>query len=145
MDTLLNHAFTAAIQCGQVDCGSRLVLWPCWWGKVVHRLAGSVSSRLFVKESSSVLRAGTGAFSLQFGTYPQDLEALASAQDPRAREIFRKGLDSPQPLVVVLSVEGLGRLQDAAAIPLIRHCLPFLNALQLKKSCLFDVFYLVIP
>jgi hypothetical protein len=56
---------------------------------------------------------------IQSGTYPQDLEALASVQDPRAREIFRKGLDSPQPLVVVLSVEGLGRLQDAAAIPLI--------------------------
>ena len=41
------------------------------------------------------------------------------AQDSRAAELFREGLDSPNPLVVSLSVQGLGRLQDATAIPLI--------------------------
>jgi hypothetical protein len=56
---------------------------------------------------------------VQSSTYPKDLAALAGVQDPRAVQLFRKGLESAQPLVVAFSVEGLGRLQDQAALPLI--------------------------
>jgi len=44
---------------------------------------------------------------------------LAESQDPRADAIFPEGLESPYPNVVAYSVEGLGRLRDFAAIPLI--------------------------
>jgi len=54
----------------------------------------------------------------QFG-YPKDVLSLARAKDPRAIEIFRKGLESPYPNVVGFSVQGLARLQDTAAMPLI--------------------------
>jgi hypothetical protein len=56
---------------------------------------------------------------LQWMTYPKDVLALAEVQDPRASELLRKGLDSPNPAVVSVSVRGLGRLRDVAAIPLI--------------------------
>jgi len=56
---------------------------------------------------------------VQIGVYPRDVLFLARSQDPRAADLLRKGLDSPNPTVVAFSVEGLGRLQDAAAIPLI--------------------------
>jgi PBS lyase HEAT-like repeat len=56
---------------------------------------------------------------LQWMVYPKDVLALAEVQDPRASELFRKGLDSPNPVVVSVSVRGLGRLRDVAAIPLI--------------------------
>ena len=56
---------------------------------------------------------------LQWTVYPKDVLALAEVQDPRASELFKKGLDSPYPVVVSVSVRGLGRLRDVAAIPLI--------------------------
>jgi hypothetical protein len=56
---------------------------------------------------------------LQFGTYPEDVLVLARAQDPRARETLRQGLQSPNPLVVGYAVQGLGRLGDTSAISLI--------------------------
>jgi hypothetical protein len=55
---------------------------------------------------------------IQLG-YFEDVRFLAKAQDGRATELFRHGLGSPNPLVVVASVEGLGRLQDTGALPLI--------------------------
>jgi hypothetical protein len=57
---------------------------------------------------------------LQFDVYPRDVSELAKAQDARAAALFKTGLESPHPLVVCFSVEGLGRLQDTSAIPLIR-------------------------
>lgn len=51
--------------------------------------------------------------------YPQDVLFLARIHDSRATELFLKGLESPYPNVVGFSVQGLGRLQDPAAIPLI--------------------------
>lgn len=57
--------------------------------------------------------------SIQIGVYPEDVLALAKSQDPRAAELFRKGLESRNPTVVGFCVEGLGRLQDVTAIPLI--------------------------
>jgi len=56
---------------------------------------------------------------LQSWVYPGDLLLLAQTNDHRADAIFRKGLDSPNPMVVALCVQGLGRLQDISAIPLI--------------------------
>ena len=59
------------------------------------------------------------AAALQLGTYPRDTWALVRTGDSRAKELFRKGLDSPYGIVVGLCVQGLGRLQDVEAIPLI--------------------------
>ncbi len=56
---------------------------------------------------------------LQFGVYPPDVLALAKAGDSRARELFRRGLESPNPLVLGYCVQGLGRLHDEAALPVI--------------------------
>jgi hypothetical protein len=56
---------------------------------------------------------------LQVGEYPDDVLALARAQDSRSRELLRQGLESPNPLIVAYSVQGLGRLQDVEALPLI--------------------------
>ena len=56
---------------------------------------------------------------LQFGTYPEDVLVLARARDPRAKEALRRGLQSPNPLVVGYSVQGLARIQDVSAIPII--------------------------
>ncbi len=55
----------------------------------------------------------------QFSVYPEDVLILAQAQDPRAGELFRKGLDSPNLLVFGYCVQGLGRLRDGSVIPLI--------------------------
>jgi HEAT repeat protein len=57
--------------------------------------------------------------SLQLGSYPDDILILARAEDPRALELFRRGLESPNPLVVAYSVQGLGRLHDTQALPII--------------------------
>jgi hypothetical protein len=56
---------------------------------------------------------------LQFVTYPEDLLILARVQDPRSRDLFRQGLESRNPLIVAYSVQGLARLNDVDAIPLI--------------------------
>jgi len=60
---------------------------------------------------------------IQFSVYLKDVRMLAYAQDPRAVELLRLGLESPNELVVVYSVEGLGRLHDGAALPLIAKAL----------------------
>jgi hypothetical protein len=59
----------------------------------------------------------------QFSAYLTDVRALAYAQDPRAMKLLRLGLESPNALVVTYSVEGLGRLHDEAALPLIAKAL----------------------
>ena len=56
---------------------------------------------------------------MQFAVYPTDVRALAQAEDRRAIQLFERGLDSPYPGVVAYSVQGLGRLNVVAAIPLI--------------------------
>jgi hypothetical protein len=50
-----------------------------------------------------------------------DVLLLAWAQDPRAEGLFVRGLDSPQEFVIMYSVQGLGRLQAASAIPKIER------------------------
>jgi hypothetical protein len=64
-------------------------------------------------------KAPQSTAALQVGAYPEDVLALARAQDPRALPVLRRALDSPYPNVVSFAVEGLGRLQDIDAIPLI--------------------------
>jgi hypothetical protein len=56
---------------------------------------------------------------VQMSVYLNDVQILAYAQDPRAVELLRLGLESTNVLVVAYSVEGLGRLHDLAALPLI--------------------------
>ena len=56
---------------------------------------------------------------IQLGGQPEDVLMLAKAQDQRALELFRRGLDSPNPGVLGYSVQGLARLQDINSIPLI--------------------------
>ncbi len=55
----------------------------------------------------------------QFQAYPEDVRLLASARDPRARDLLKRGLESQNPLVVYYSAEGLALLYDISAIPLI--------------------------
>ena len=50
-----------------------------------------------------------------------DVLMLAWAQDHRAEALFIQGLDSPHEFVIAYSIEGLGRLQAASAIPKIRE------------------------
>jgi hypothetical protein len=60
---------------------------------------------------------------LQFSTYPVDVSLVADAQDARAADLLRRGLESENPLIVFYSAEGLALLQDREAIPLIvRSC-----------------------
>jgi hypothetical protein len=56
---------------------------------------------------------------LQFGRYPEDILVLARAQDPRAKAALRQALQSLNPTVIGYAVQGLGRLGDTSAIPLI--------------------------
>jgi len=60
---------------------------------------------------------------LQFQVYPEDVFILAKTQDLRARDLFREGLGSPNPLVLAFCVQGLGRLRDEAALPLIAQAI----------------------
>jgi len=60
--------------------------------------------------------------------YLQDVLFLAEAEDARADGLFRRGLDSPNPGVVGYSVQGLGRLNDVSAIPLIAKTVEHLPA-----------------
>jgi hypothetical protein len=69
----------------------------------------------------------------QFG-YAQDVLFLARSNDPRATQILRRGLESPYPNVVGFSVEGLGRLQDTAAIPLIEKACERLKGGQIAVA-----------
>jgi hypothetical protein len=50
-----------------------------------------------------------------------DVLMLARAQDRRSTDLFLRGLSSPNEFVVMYSVQGLGRLQVATALPLIRR------------------------
>jgi len=56
---------------------------------------------------------------IQFSVYLNDVRILAYAEDPRAVDLLRQGLESPNELVIAYSVEGLGRLHDVTALPLI--------------------------
>jgi hypothetical protein len=60
---------------------------------------------------------------VQAGVYLNDVRILAYAQDSRAVELLRQGLESTNVWVVAYSVEGLGRLHDVAALPLIAKAL----------------------
>jgi hypothetical protein len=53
------------------------------------------------------------------GEQPGDVLTLARVNDIRSRDLLRSGLESPNPFVVAYSVQGLGRIQDWDAIPLI--------------------------
>jgi hypothetical protein len=64
----------------------------------------------------------------QMSVYLEDVMLLARAEDPRAIDLLRRGLDSPNPLIVAYSVQGLGRLQDIAAISLIAKACDRLRA-----------------
>jgi hypothetical protein len=55
----------------------------------------------------------------QFQLYPEDVKILAEVEDSRAIELFRRGLDSNNPGVIAYSAQGLGRLHDLTALPLI--------------------------
>jgi len=55
----------------------------------------------------------------QIGEYPDDVQYLAEATDVRARDLLRRGLESPNPGVVMYCIQGLGRLQDMEALTLI--------------------------
>jgi hypothetical protein len=54
---------------------------------------------------------------IQLGTYLEDVKLLAEVADPRARELFKRGIYSNNPGVVAFSVQGLARLRDLTAIP----------------------------
>src|SRR5437868_330132 len=58
---------------------------------------------------------------IQFVTYPQDVQLLGSAEDSRAAELLKRGLESQNPLVVYYSAEGLALLQDDATVPLVEQ------------------------
>jgi hypothetical protein len=60
---------------------------------------------------------------IQFLEYPKDVLVLAQVDDPRARDLFRRGLESPNVLVVAYSVQGLARLHDSAALSLVARVL----------------------
>ena len=55
----------------------------------------------------------------QLHDYPKDVLTLAEVDDLRSRDVLRRGLDSPNELVVAFSVQGLGRIHDCSAVPLI--------------------------
>jgi hypothetical protein len=61
------------------------------------------------------------------GEQPGDVLALARVNDIPSRDLLRNGLESPNPLVVAYSVQGLGRIQDWDAIPLIEKAARRLN------------------
>jgi hypothetical protein len=55
--------------------------------------------------------------------YPEDVWFLAQAQDARAANLLRRGLDSPNPLVAYYSAQGLALLQDnAALLSIVQSC-----------------------
>jgi HEAT repeat protein len=62
---------------------------------------------------------------------PMDVQALAQAQDQRADGLFREGLESPNAYVVAFCVEGLARIGDESAIPLISKAAERLGGGQL--------------
>jgi hypothetical protein len=53
----------------------------------------------------------------QLGDHPDAVRYLAEATDIRARDLLRQGLESPNPGVVMYSIQGLARLQDTDALP----------------------------
>jgi hypothetical protein len=63
----------------------------------------------------------------QMGEQPGDVLALARVNDIRSRDLLRSGLESPNLLVVAYSVQGLGRIQDWDAVPLIEKASQRLN------------------
>jgi hypothetical protein len=67
---------------------------------------------------------------LQAYVEPMDVQVLAQTSDPRAAELFRECLESPNPYIVTFCVEGLARLGDESAIPLISKAAERLGAAQ---------------
>jgi hypothetical protein len=63
----------------------------------------------------------------QMGEQPGDVLTLARVNDTRSRDLLRSGLESPNPLVVAYSIQGLGRIQDWDAVPLIEKASRRLN------------------
>jgi len=60
---------------------------------------------------------------LQAVRYPEDVWFLAHAQDARAADLLKRGLDSPNPLAVYYSAVGLALLHDNASLPsVVRSC-----------------------
>jgi hypothetical protein len=59
----------------------------------------------------------------QFIVQPSDVRMLAKAEDPRALTLLRRGLDSPNPLIIYYSAEGLAAVNDEPAIAMVvRSC-----------------------
>jgi hypothetical protein len=59
----------------------------------------------------------------QFLVQPSDVRMLAKAEDSRAVSLLRRGLDSPNPLIIYYSAEGLAWLNDEPAINMVvRSC-----------------------
>jgi hypothetical protein len=63
----------------------------------------------------------------QLGEQPGDVLTLARVNDIRSRDLLRSGLESPNPSIVAYSVQGLGRIQDWDAFPLIETASRRLN------------------
>ena len=59
------------------------------------------------------------AAAAQFSTLPEDVRMLAAVNDSGSRELVRSGLESQNTMVFLYSVQGLGRLQDWDAMPVI--------------------------
>lgn len=59
----------------------------------------------------------------EFGSYPAIIRMLAYSEDKRASDTFEDGLQSSNPLIVTYSVEGLGRLHEIDALPLVEKAL----------------------
>ena len=60
---------------------------------------------------------------MQLYGHPAVLRYLARVEDPKAADIFLRGLDSPYALVVAYSVQGLARLQRADTLPRIEKAI----------------------
>ncbi|HLK63472.1 MAG TPA: hypothetical protein VKU19_08530 [Bryobacteraceae bacterium] len=60
---------------------------------------------------------------IEFEDHPADVLVLAQANDGRSRDIFRRGIASPNALVVAYCVQGLGRLHDSNSLPLLEQSL----------------------
>jgi hypothetical protein len=95
---------------------------PLWF---VYGPSGDVvkgeMSHEFEKWCSENHRDPKEVGALQAMTYPEDVSFLARAQDARAADLLKRGLDSPNPLVVHYSAQGLALLQDNAALPSVVH------------------------
>jgi hypothetical protein len=72
--------------------------------------------RIWAVRSGLNVKEATG---LSVYTYPEDVLLLSTAKDPRAADLFKKGLQSRNGGVVAFSAQGLALLNDASAVSLI--------------------------